>query len=1738
MSEGTVVIDTKLDSKGFQAGLSKMGGMAAKGLAGVTKSIAAVGTGLAAAGGFAIKSGIEFESAFAGVKKTVNASDSELAGFRQGIRDMAKEMPASAVEIAGVAEAAGQLGIKNKSILSFTKTMTMMGDATNMSSEEAATSLARLANVTGMPQKNFDRLGSTIVALGNNLATTEGEITEMGLRIAGAGAQVGMSEAQIMSFSAALSSVGINAEAGGTAFSTLMSKMNLAVSKGGDELKNFAKVAGMSSSEFKTAFETDAAGAIQSFIVGLDDISKNGGSAIKTLDDIGLSDIRMRDALLRAAGASDVFSEALEIGNKAWDENSALTNEAEQRYQTLESRIRMFKNGLKDLGISIYDSVDTPLGDVVSSATKMTDGLQKAFKKDGFDGLSRQAGKSLADMATGFTKAAPKMITAGGNTIKAFARGLAQNGPQLKQAALSTVKAFAGGIADLLPPQLGNAVKNLTNILVNVADPLLDVTGAALKAGAAMSGLAPPVLGVIAAYKAYNVIAPFAKTLIALSQGQMIAAQSANALKVASLASAISTKASAVANTYSAAAAASLTASTGSATGATLGYSVAARASAVASGVGAVAAKGFSAALAFFGGPVGLAVTAIGLLAGGMLAFKSSSDKAAAAVPKHIAAINRLSKASKESYDSYKQNIKQRKEAIVSAQAEAKTLDDLRGRIEKLRSVENKTVQQKAEMKSAVQQLNDIIPELNLRYDEERDRLNMTNEAIREAIANTKELAMAKAAQAQAQSAMEDQVKAEVELEKAKKAHANQQDRVNAAQAKYDALGATTRMNAGRKKAVKEDLEAEEAALKKTGEAVGRYTEQWKESANEVELYNKKAADALTADTINTKLGELAQEAKIKSQSIPDSIAAGIKEGSYRLPESAQELKTLMKFDDLVTENREALTAQGLQIPQSIMDGVRQGGPALQAATADMQRLIDFSNSGIPEKAKAAGIKIPQGVTNGIASGKYAIPKSISQLNSLVKFDGMASKAKSGGKKIMNNLASSVKSGKMKPAQAVKEAEALIKFNKSYSAASAAGKKTMDKWKSSMTAGKMLPSAAASKAASLVGKEAGTAAKGTEAAGKKSMTAMGSGIDKGKKPVGTKAKSAVTNAKSQTMGAARGFTSVGSAISSGTASGINSSSVISRAVGMATSALAAAKSALGIHSPSRVFRDQVGKMIGKGIAAGISSETKAVKSAINKLVKGTLDEVKNLDYSFGSAYSEVGHTFKESFAEKINAQQDKAITALRNSNDRKLAAQKKADKKEERALEKKIKKSSGKQKKAYQAQLRRLKAKHKSEQTATKKAMDKARKAYEDALKAENKRLTKLVEKNIEKLSETYQSKHDALVSKQESMQDKLLHTGELFAQTVSAVSGLKDTNSGNLAKTLDKNIKDLRTYEGNLAGLKDRVPGDLMDYILSLSVPDANKYMKKLLKMQDANFDEYISKWEAEQQAIKNVKDKYANSTLGNFDDDIKVMEHYQQSITTLKDKVPDSMWEEILGMDITQANAYMDELQKLSADEFDKYIATWNKKDELSQAIAKNFFSSDFEALKTEYSAAIAKEMKNLQAEMKKSAKNAGKAFITGLKDGTKGMSKTIKDICNAAIKQAKKTLKIKSPSRVFVSIGRDTIKGAEVGERQQAKKLFKQTDQIANDWTDRFKAARANVDLVGWSAKAQAAVKAELSRVPANVQMKVTQVQQQAEMAVSQPKQYNITVENPIGPDQVIKIVDRGMGDVEIYKERGLK
>ena len=323
-----------------------------------TKAFKIVGAAVAAAGVATAKAAIDFESAFAGVQKTVDETDTtSYEDLSAGIRKMATEMPAAATEIAAVAEAAGQLGIKADDVLSFTKTMINLGETTNLSSDEAATAIAKMFNVTGTSMELVDEFGATLVALGNNAATTESDILNMATRIASSGSQIGMTEQQILALATSLSSVGLEAEGGGTAISTVMSNIDKAVALNDETLTTWASTAGMSVSKFKTLWETDAYGALQKIISGMSDTKAEGGNLNVLLDELGITGIRTSDTMKRLSNASKLMGDMTSLANEAWAENSALTEEAQKRYATTASRIEVLRNKVNDVMITVGNAL-------------------------------------------------------------------------------------------------------------------------------------------------------------------------------------------------------------------------------------------------------------------------------------------------------------------------------------------------------------------------------------------------------------------------------------------------------------------------------------------------------------------------------------------------------------------------------------------------------------------------------------------------------------------------------------------------------------------------------------------------------------------------------------------------------------------------------------------------------------------------------------------------------------------------------------------------------------------------------------------------------------------------------------------------------------------------------------------------------------------------------------------------------------------------------------------------------------------------------------------------------------------------------------------------------------------------------------------------------------------------------------------------------------------------------------
>jgi TP901 family phage tail tape measure protein len=359
-------LDKQLADEAAQAAANRAADMEKLG-----RGLVAFGAATLAGLGLATKAAIDWESAWAGVRKTVEGSDAEMAALEAELRNLATTLPATHAEIAGVAEAAGQLGVGVNDVAAFTEVMIDLGETTNLSAAEAATALARMANIMGTATSDVDRMGSTIVELGNNSATTEAEIVTLATRLAAAGKMAGLSEADVFAFASTLTSVGVEAEAGGTALSKVFTAIGDAVRDGNDDLDVFARVAGVTVDEFSSRFRTDGADAIAAFVEGLGRMQQSGQSTSAVFDELGLADQRLMRALLSTASAGSLLGEQIGMANQAWDENTALVEEAERRYETSEAKIQLAKNALVDLAIDIGGVLLPALVTVVETGTDL-----------------------------------------------------------------------------------------------------------------------------------------------------------------------------------------------------------------------------------------------------------------------------------------------------------------------------------------------------------------------------------------------------------------------------------------------------------------------------------------------------------------------------------------------------------------------------------------------------------------------------------------------------------------------------------------------------------------------------------------------------------------------------------------------------------------------------------------------------------------------------------------------------------------------------------------------------------------------------------------------------------------------------------------------------------------------------------------------------------------------------------------------------------------------------------------------------------------------------------------------------------------------------------------------------------------------------------------------------------------------------------------------------------------------
>ena len=326
----------------------------------VTMPMLAVGT-------YAGAMAVQYDTAMANVRKVTDMTESQLEALGDSAIELSKTQPVTAEQILNIEALGAQLGVADSNLESFAKVVSGLDIATNLNSEQAATELAQFANITKMSETEYQNLGSTLVALGNNLATTEKDIMNMGMRLAAAGDIAGMSEAEILGLSGAMSSLGIRAEAGGSAMTTIISKISKAVALGGEDLEAFAETAGMSADEFAAKWQASPMDALTALLDGMKALDDAGTDMNVTLENIGINEIRQSDAMRRLASNTDLLKSSVDLATGAWRENTALTDEVSQRNESMASRLQVLKNQVDAIAIQVGGQLVEALIDVLNA---------------------------------------------------------------------------------------------------------------------------------------------------------------------------------------------------------------------------------------------------------------------------------------------------------------------------------------------------------------------------------------------------------------------------------------------------------------------------------------------------------------------------------------------------------------------------------------------------------------------------------------------------------------------------------------------------------------------------------------------------------------------------------------------------------------------------------------------------------------------------------------------------------------------------------------------------------------------------------------------------------------------------------------------------------------------------------------------------------------------------------------------------------------------------------------------------------------------------------------------------------------------------------------------------------------------------------------------------------------------------------------------------------------------------
>lgn len=400
-----------------------------------------------------IRAGQAYEDSFLGILKVTDGLGDSLekltpAGkqVQQQFFELSRSVALPINELLRFGAVGGQLGVAEKDLARFAETMGRLSvSIEGIDTEQAALQIARLDSILNDGNADYDRIGAAVVELGNNFAAMEGPIIDNAINLTALSANLGLTLPQVLGWATAIEAVGGEAAAASTGLTSIAIEMKKAVDRGGKELKTFAETAGVTGDEFKRIFTKDGSEALSMFIQGLTEMEKQGELSINVLEELGLADRRIVRELAKLGGGIDQVNRAIETANTGFEENQALVDESEKRFNSLSGLLQLAKNAMNEIGIVIEQKLNDTLKDSAKSAQEFFLDIKSAFE-------------DAPDLMTGFKNAVKLAAPILGDVF-------AEIGKQIQEAA----PIIGDALAEILPPIITTLATTLGQTLPSAA---------------------------------------------------------------------------------------------------------------------------------------------------------------------------------------------------------------------------------------------------------------------------------------------------------------------------------------------------------------------------------------------------------------------------------------------------------------------------------------------------------------------------------------------------------------------------------------------------------------------------------------------------------------------------------------------------------------------------------------------------------------------------------------------------------------------------------------------------------------------------------------------------------------------------------------------------------------------------------------------------------------------------------------------------------------------------------------------------------------------------------------------------------------------------------------------------------------------------------------------------------------------------------------------------------------------